>query len=39
VVNKIGFKSHSPFNNIDPLWLPYGDARNGVKGSIIKLNG
>ena len=36
-INKIGFQFHTPFADNDPLWLPYGDTRNGVIDNIIKL--
>ena len=36
-INKIGFQFHTPFADNDPLWLPYGDIRNGVIDNIIKL--
>ena len=36
-INKIGFQFHTPFADNDPLWLPYGDTRNGIIDNIIKL--
>jgi Fe-coproporphyrin III synthase len=36
-INKIGFQFHTPFADNDPLWLPYGETRNGVIDNIIKL--
>jgi sulfatase maturation enzyme AslB (radical SAM superfamily) len=36
-INKIGFQFHTSFADNDPLWLPYGDIRNGVIDNIIKL--
>ena len=36
-INKMGFQFHTPFADNDPLWLPYGDTRNGVIDNIIKL--
>jgi sulfatase maturation enzyme AslB (radical SAM superfamily) len=36
-INKIGFQFHTSFADNDPLWLPYGDTRNGVIDNIIKL--
>jgi Fe-coproporphyrin III synthase len=36
-VNKIAFQFHTPFVKGDPLWLPYGEKRNGVVDKIILL--
>ncbi len=36
-INKIVFQFHTPFADNDPLWLPYGNTRNGVIDNIVKL--
>jgi MoaA/NifB/PqqE/SkfB family radical SAM enzyme len=36
-VNKIGFQFHTPFSDNDPLWLPYGNTRNKVIDTLIRL--
>ena len=36
-VNKIGFQFHTPFDNDDPLWLPFGDTRNKIVDDILSL--
>jgi Fe-coproporphyrin III synthase len=37
-VNKIGFQFHTPFVKGDPLMLPYGEQRNEVVDTLIKLH-
>jgi MoaA/NifB/PqqE/SkfB family radical SAM enzyme len=37
-INKIGFQFHTPFADNDPLWLPFGEIRNKVIDTIIKLH-
>ena len=35
--NKIGFQFHTPFMKNDPLWLPFGEKRDGVIDEILEL--
>ena len=37
IINKIGFQFHTPFEDNDPLWIPYGEIRNKIVDSIIEL--
>jgi hypothetical protein len=36
-VNKIGFQFHTPFVKGDPLWLKFGEERNGIVDGLIQL--
>jgi Fe-coproporphyrin III synthase len=36
-VNKIGFQFHTPFVKGDPLWMPFGEKRNGLVDKLIAL--
>ena len=36
-VNKIGFQFHTPFVKGDPLWLKFGEERNGIVDGLILL--
>lgn len=36
-VNKIGFQFHTPFAKGDPLFMPFGEKRNGVIDGIIEM--
>ena len=36
-VNKIGFQFHTPFVKRDPLWLKFGEERNGIVDGLIQL--
>ena len=36
-INKIGFQFHTPFDDNDPLWLPFGENRSKVIDNIIGL--
>ena len=37
IVNKIGFQFHTPFVKGDPLWLKFGEERNGIVDGLIQL--
>lgn len=36
-VNKIGFQFHTPFVKGDPLWLKFGEERNGIVDGLMQL--
>ncbi len=36
-INKIGFQFHTPCDDNDPLWLPFGENRSKVIDKIIGL--
>ena len=37
IINKIGFQFHTPFVKGDPLWLKFGEERNGIVDGLIQL--